>query len=91
VLNGLLKRDTGGAAVAVAMAAEIDGKYRRRRQERRLKNENSRRTTEPATAPERCGAVALALTFATSPAAAQQSQQQWTPEQRAACEPDATW
>ena len=35
--------------------------------------------------------LALALTFATSPAAAQQSQQQWTPEQRAACEPDATW
>ena len=28
----------------------------------------------------------LALTFASSPAAAQQ---QWTPEQRAACEPDA--
>ncbi len=29
--------------------------------------------------------VGLALTFASSPAAAQQ----WTPEQRAACEPDA--
>ena len=33
--------------------------------------------------------LAFALTFATTPAAAQQPQQQWTPEQRAACEPDA--
>jgi hypothetical protein len=31
----------------------------------------------------------LALMFASLPAAAQQPQQQWTPEQRAACEPDA--
>ncbi|MGA7488603.1 MAG: hypothetical protein WBW74_16910 [Xanthobacteraceae bacterium] len=31
--------------------------------------------------------LGLALTFASLPAAAQQ--QQWTPEQRAACEPDA--
>lgn len=33
--------------------------------------------------------LAFALIFATTPAAAQQPQQQWTPEQRAACEPDA--
>ncbi|MFL6835046.1 MAG: hypothetical protein ACJ8F0_20905 [Xanthobacteraceae bacterium] len=36
--------------------------------------------------------LGLALTFASLPAAAQQPQQpaqQWTPEQRAACEPDA--
>jgi hypothetical protein len=36
--------------------------------------------------------LGLALTFAYLPAAAQQPQQpqgQWTPEQRAACEPDA--
>jgi len=34
--------------------------------------------------------LGLALTFASLPAAGQQQpQQQWTPEQRAACEPDA--
>jgi len=33
--------------------------------------------------------LGLALTFASLPAAAQQPAQQWTPEQRAACEPDA--
>jgi hypothetical protein len=36
--------------------------------------------------------LGLTLTFASLPAAAQQAQQpqgQWTPEQRAACEPDA--
>jgi hypothetical protein len=39
------------------------------------------------TAPPMLGAAALlALALATSPAAAQR---QWTPQQRAACEPDA--
>jgi hypothetical protein len=38
-----------------------------------------------ATATLPAALLGLALTFASSPAAAQQ----WTPEQRAACEPDA--
>jgi hypothetical protein len=45
-------------------------------------------STQPTLRPVAGAAalLALALTFATSPAVAQQ---QWTPEQRAACEPDA--
>jgi hypothetical protein len=39
-----------------------------------------------ATAALPAALLGLALTFASSPAAAQQ----WSPEQRAACEPDAT-
>ena len=52
------------------------------------------RTAQPKLRPALGVAVlfGLALTFASLPAAAQQAQQpqgQWTPEQRAACEPDA--
>jgi len=49
------------------------------------------RTAQPKLRPT-LGVAALlgfALTFASLPAAAQQPQGQWTPEQRAACEPDA--
>jgi hypothetical protein len=50
------------------------------------------RTAQPKLRPiiGAAALVGLALTFASLPAAAQQQpQQQWTPEQRAACEPDA--
>jgi hypothetical protein len=53
------------------------------------------RTAQPKLRPTLgvAALLGLALTFASLPAAAQQAQQpqgQWTPEQRAACEPDAT-
>lgn len=50
------------------------------------------RTAQPKLRPTLgvAALLGLALTFASLPAAGQQQpQQQWTPEQRAACEPDA--
>jgi len=51
----------------------------------------SLRTAQPMLRPTLgvAALLGLALTFASLPATAQQPQGQWTPEQRAACEPDA--
>ncbi len=73
------ERDTGAAGIADELTVNT-GKGKGR-----LKNENSHRTTESTSGHCLSAAFGLALAFASLPAAAQQ----WTPQQRAACEPDA--